>query len=244
MYEFTDITMSFFYSMAKRENAMTLKENIANIKIPEYSEKQECFNAISHALGLLVAFGIMVFGLVKQATNSISLFYFFGLLIFGWSAFMVYLISALYHGVDKNTYQKKVLRVLDHCTIYLLIAGTYTPICFVLMSTNIIGLIMLISEWVSAVIGIILNAFLFDNKVSRVISFILYVAMGWLCLFCGGFLYIPLISFAFILGGGIAYTIGSILYAIGKKNTNLHCIFHIFVLISTIIQAIGVFLLF
>ena len=68
--------------------------------------------------------------------------------------------------------------------------------------------------------------------------------MGWLALYSGGFLYMPSNVFLFILIGGITYTIGSILYALGHKNTNFHCIFHIFVIVSTIIQTIGVMLLF
>ena len=68
--------------------------------------------------------------------------------------------------------------------------------------------------------------------------------MGWLVMFTGGFIYLAAKSFAFILAGGITYTIGSILYALGHKNMNLHCVFHVFVLISTLIQMIGVMLMF
>lgn len=202
------------------------------------------FNAISHALGLLLAIFLMVFAVIKFSDATITLFYLFGILVFAISAFLVYLISAIYHYLDPTSFKKKLFRVIDHCTIYLLIAGTYTPICFVIMSTNVIGLVMLIIQWVGALIGIVLNAFFFKYKWSRIISFILYVAMGWLALYSGGFLYIPTICFAFILGGGITYTIGSLLYALGKKNMNFHSIFHVFVLVSTILQSVGVLLLF
>ena len=112
------------------------------------------------------------------------------------------------------------------------------------MDIHIIGLIMLIIEWVGAIIGIVLKSFFFDKKAARVVAFFLYVIMGWLAVYSGGFLYMPSMSFIFILIGGIIYTIGSVLYAIGHKNTNFHCIFHVFVLVSTIIQTIGVFLLY
>ena len=112
------------------------------------------------------------------------------------------------------------------------------------MGENIIGLVMLLIEWVAALIGIILNAFFFNNKVAQIISLILYLVMGWLVLFCGGFIYMTTFSFAFVLAGGIIYSIGAILYAVGKKNLNLHGVFHIFVLVSTIVQAIGVLSLF
>ena len=223
---------------------MTFKEMISEVQIPRYSHKQEMFNTISHALGILVALFIIGFSLVNVISQRIPLFYFFGLLIFGVSAFMVYLISALYHYFDPTSFKKKFFRILDHCTIYLLIAGTYTPICFVIMDTHVIGLIMVIIQWAGALIGIVLNAFFFKYKWARIISFILYVAMGWLVLYCGGFIYMPMMSFAFVLAGGITYTIGSILYALGHKNTTFHSIFHVFVLVSTILQTVGVMMLF
>ena len=218
--------------------------SIESILIPNYSRKQEFFNSLSHFIGAIIALVILVFGSVKVSEGNISLFYFIGLLIFGISALAVYTISGVYHILDRDNRIKKIFRVIDHCTIYLLIAGTYTPICFVLMDINIVGLIMLIIEWVGAVIGIILKAFLFDKKAAQIIAFLLYIIMGWLALYSGGCLYIPTLSFLFILLGGITYTIGSVLYAIGHKNTNFHCVFHVFVLVSTVLQTIGVFFLF
>ena len=218
--------------------------SLDSIAIPNYSRKQEVFNALSHFLGVVIALVIIVFGVFKLASGSINLFHFFGLLIFGVTALAVYTISGVYHYLNKDNRVKKIFRVIDHCTIYLLIAGTYTPICFVLMDIHIIGLIMLIIEWVGAIIGIVLKSFFFDKKAARVVAFFLYVIMGWLAVYSGGFLYMPSMSFIFILIGGIIYTIGSVLYAIGHKNTNFHCIFHVFVLVSTIIQTIGVFYLF
>ena len=103
---------------------------------------------------------------------------------------------------------------------------------------------MLIIEWSGALIGIILNAFFFKYKAARIVSFVLYVLIGWLAVYSGGFLYMDKMCFIFILIGGITYTIGSILYAIGHKKIMFHSIFHVFVLVSTIIQTIGVFYLF
>lgn len=223
---------------------MAYKDIISEVEIPSYSKKQEIFNTISHALGLPLALIIFLISLFKFINNSLSLVCFIGLIVFVISMIAVYFVSALYHFTAKDKFLKKELRVLDHCTIFLLIAGTYTPICTYLFNVHIIGLIMLIIEWSSALVGIILNAFFFKNKVVQTISLVLYLAMGWLCLFCGGFLYMPALSFGFILGGGIVYSIGAILYAIGHKNLNFHCIFHVFVLISTIIQTIGVLVLF
>ena len=223
---------------------MSVKENISQIEIPHYSKKEELFNSISHLFGLPVAFFIIMFSLNMFLNGKINLFYFIGLLIFGLSATIVYLISSIYHYLNHSSYYKKVFRIIDHCAIYLLIAGTYTPICFVLSKTTFIGVLMLIIEWVGAFIGIVMKAFLFKHKSARIMAFLLYIVMGWLALFCCAFLYMSRISFAFILLGGITYTIGSILYAIGHKNLSFHSVFHVFVLISTIIQTIGVFILF
>ena len=218
--------------------------SLDKVVVPNYSRKQELFNALSHVLGILIALFVFVFALTKLISGAIGAFYFVGLLICSLTTFAVYIISATYHYLSKDNNYKKLFRIIDHCTIYLLIGGTYTPICFALMGEYIIGLIMLIIEWAGAFIGIILKAFFFDKKVARLISFLLYIIMGWLALYSGGFLYMPSNVFLFILIGGITYTIGSILYALGHKNTNFHCIFHVFVLVSTIIQTIGVILLF
>ena len=223
---------------------MSYKENIEEIKIPEYTKGQERFNTISHVIGIPLAFIILFIGLYRLLIRAIDITAFLGLLVFVITIIDVYFVSSLYHGTPATTFNKKLFRVLDHCTIYLLIAGTYTPICVVLMTTNVIGLIMLLVEWGLAIVGILLNAFLFKNKIAQIISLFLYLGMGWLILFCGGFIYMPPLSFAFVLAGGIIYSVGCLLYAIGKKNLNLHGIFHVFVLVSTIVQSVGVLLMF
>ena len=223
---------------------MSYKENIASVEIPKYTKKQEIFNTITHQLGIPVAIVIFVFGLVQFIKGIISPSYFLGLLVFVFTIIDVYFVSSLYHSTPSNCFNKKVFRVLDHCSIYLLIAGTYTPICVVLMTKNVVGLVMLIVEWGLAFIGILLNAFLFKNKIAQIISLFLYLGMGWLVLFCGGFIYMTPLSFGFVLAGGIIYSLGCLIYAIGKKNLNLHGVFHIFVLFSTIVQSIGVLSLF
>ena len=223
---------------------MSYKRNISLVTIPNYSQKQELFNGVSHALGLLLALVVFIISLTKLFNQTLSVQYFCGLLIFVLAISAVYFVSALYHLTPKKTFRKKAFRVLDHCTIYLLIAGTYTPICVVLMKEHVVGLIMLLIEWGCALIGIILNAFFFKSKAVQIISLVLYLAMGWLVLFCGGFIYMTALSFGFVLAGGIIYSIGSILYSVGKKNLNFHSIFHVFVIVSTIVQAIGVLAMF
>ena len=223
---------------------MSYKEKISDVKVPNYTKGQERFNTISHLIGIPLAIIIFIIGLVALASQKFNASYFLGVLIFVITIIDVYFVSSLYHSTPLDSFNKKLFRVLDHCTIYLLIAGTYTPICVVLMSEHVIGLIMLLIEWGLAALGIFLNALFFKSKVVQIISLALYLIMGWLVLFCGGFIYMTPLSFGFVLAGGIIYSIGSILYSVGKKNLWFHCIFHVFVLISTIIQAIGVMSLF
>ena len=95
-----------------------------------------------------------------------------------------------------------------------------------------------------ALIGAVLNIIDFNNKIVKGISMFLYLGLGWLILFSGAFTALPINVFAFVLSGGILYTIGSILYGIGHKNLYFHSVFHVFVLLGSIFQSVGVMLLF
>lgn len=217
---------------------------LKNIPIIDYSKKEDLFNSVSHFFGVLLGITILVISFVFYFQNKIGVELFIGDLVFGLSAIALYFVSGLYHiyNPEKET-TKRVLRIIDHCTIYALIAGTYTPICIYIMSVNPIGLVMLILQWVLAAIGITLNAISLNNKYIKIISMILYLFMGWMVIFFWAHIYISLISFYLILAGGVAYTIGSVLYGFGHKKLIFHSVFHIFVLIGTILQAIGIFYL-
>ena len=232
--------------MLAKEKEMRSKENgLTKINIPSYSFKQEKFNSVSHYLGIPLGIATIVLAIILFSINSLSPFNFVGLLVFGLSIVLLYYMSGSYHSESAtNEKSKKIKRIIDHCTIYVLIAGTYTPICIYISSINIIGIILLVIEWVLAIFGIIINAIDFSNKVFQGISMFLYLALGWLVLFTGSFIYLPSLSFTWILIGGILYTIGSILYGIGHKNLSFHSIFHVFVLLGTITQSVGVLLLY
>ena len=148
---------------------MNYRESIEEIKIPKYTKGQEIFNTVSHILGIPLAFIILFVGLYRLIIREIDITAFLGLLVFVITIIDVYFVSSLYHGTDATTFNKKLFRVLDHCTIYLLIAGTYTPICVILMSEHLVGLVMLLIEWGCAIIGIVLNAFFFKSKVVQII---------------------------------------------------------------------------
>ena len=133
---------------------------------------------------------------------------------------------------------KKVLQVLDHCTIFLLIAGSYTPfaLCTFREYDTAIGWTIFGIIWAMAIIGIILNAI--DLKKYKVFSMICYLGMGWAIIFKASLLPVLLQKNALILliSGGIAYTIGAILYGLGRKHKWMHSIFHLFILLGSILH--------
>lgn len=138
---------------------------------------------------------------------------------------------------------KQVMRVIDHCDIFFTIAGTYTPIMLigVLPINPTMAWSIFIVEWVFAVIGVVLNAI--DLKKYATFSMICYLAMGWCVIISlrDTVLAMTWPGFAYILGGGVAYTIGAVLYLIGKKKPYRHFVFHIFVLLAAIIQFAGIY---
>lgn len=224
---------------------MEKKSILCHIDIPSYSFKQEKFNSISHFLGIPIGLTILITSFILFFSKLLPFIYFIGLDIFGVSTILLYFISGYYHVQNpKDEVAKKILRIIDHCTIYVLIAGTYTPICLYLMSKSYVGVIMLAIQWVLAIVGIVINAIDLTNIYVKTISMILYLVMGWLIIFTGAHLLIPETPFILILTGGLSYTLGSVLYGIGHKKLTFHSVFHIFVLIGTLIQAIGVIYLF
>jgi hemolysin III len=163
-----------------------------------------------------------------------------GIIIFGVSIITLYTISAIYHGLSPKLKAKKVLQVLDHCMIFLLIAGSYTPFAIEVLRTYdpAVGWIIFSVVWILAIIGVVLNSI--DLKKFRVVSMICYMVMGWCIIFkisiLPGLLGMP--GFILLLVGGIIYTIGAILFGIGKKIKWMHSIFHICCVLATTLHFI------
>ena len=158
-------------------------------------------------------------------------------LIYGLSMVLVYTMSSVYHGLRPGT-GKKVLQVLDHCAIYLLIAGTYTPIVLLVLSPCFpwIGWGLFAGQWFLAALAITLTAI--DLRKYRFLSMACYIGMGWgILLFLPQLLSVmPLPGFLLLLSGGIAYTIGAVLFGLGKKQKWMHSVFHIFVILGSLLQ--------
>ena len=165
------------------------------------------------------------------------------MLVYGISMIIMYSMSAIYHFLHTNL-AKKIFRIFDHCSIFFLIAGTYTPYCLItLREVNpFTGWLLFSIVWGCAILGVVGNAINMHHPVIKVLSMIAYIAMGWCVILeintlmsnleTGGFL--------LLLFGGIAYTIGAIFYGFGKKAKYIHSVWHLFVLAGTILQYLSI----
>ena len=159
------------------------------------------------------------------------------------SMLLVYTMSSIYHGLRSGT-AKKVMQVIDHCAIYLLIAGTYTPILITrfLPVYPAIGWGLLIAQWGLAATAVTLTAI--DLKKYKVFSMVCYIFMGWGIIFFlkQAMTVMTPSGFYLLLAGGIAYTVGAVLFGLGKKIPWMHAVFHIFVILGSLLQYLAIVL--
>ena len=210
--------------------------------LPDYTRGEERFNMISHIVGggmgiAATALCVIVAALQRNVYGVVS-----GA-IFGASMVVLYTISSVYHGLRGGT-GKKVLQILDHCTIYFLIAGTYTPFCLCTIREHnpALGWGTFGFVWALAAVGIVLNAI--DLKRFKVVSMVLYLGMGW-CIILTGKLIVSLLGgtgFALLLWGGVAYTVGAVFYGLGHKKRYIHSVFHLFCLVGSGLHVLCVLL--
>ncbi len=219
---------------------MGKRTKLADRELPFYTKGEEIMNMVTHIVGGALGIAILVLCVVfsaKKADAGLVV----GSAIYGASLIILYTMSSVYHGLKPNM-GKKVLQVLDHCTIYFLIAGTYTPIVLGPLRhySPAIGWTLFGIVWGLSVVATVFTAI--DWKKYNVISLVAYIGIGWSIIFVVK----PLISiismagFVWILLGGIAYTIGAILYGVGVKVRYMHSVFHIFVLAGSILQFFGI----
>jgi len=213
-----------------------LKERI----LPPYTRGEEIFNMVTHIVGGGIGVAAVVACVIVAAVRG-NVWGVVGGSIYGASVILLYVMSSLYHGLTAPL-AKKVFQIFDHCTIFVLIAGTYTPILLgnFRASHPADAWIYFGFLWGVAVLGIILNSI--DLKNFKTISFICYLAMGW----CIVFRLPQLLSsyhagfFVLILLGGLAYTLGAVFYAFGHKKKFIHSVFHLFTDIATLLHLVGI----
>lgn len=218
------------------EKAKLRLKKLKEFNLPEYSISEELMNSISHGIGAALAIAAIALLIINSNFEIKSIIC---VTIYSVSLFVLYIISTLYHALLPSK-AKKVFRVLDHCSIFLLIAGTYTPICLLVLN-SIIGWILFFVVWIVAIVGIVFNSI--DIKKFSKFSMICYIAMGWVVIFALK----PLIDsittpqLTLLVSGGIAYTVGAGLYVIGKKQKYIHSVWHLFVLLGSILHFFMIF---
>ena len=212
-----------------KKNLSKIEEKRQKFNLPFYTLSEEIMSAITHGIGALLAILATVLLLIRVPHTLKNILC---VSIYCSTLFILYVISTLYHALKINR-AKAVFRKFDHCSIFLLIAGTYTPVC--LMYVNItISWIILSCVWIVALIGITLNA-VNVNKFSK-ISLACYIIMGWSAIFMAKPVIESLSEYQLyqLLAGGIFYTVGAVLYVVGKKVKYMHSVWHLFVLAGSI----------
>ena len=208
--------------------------------LPDYTCGEEVMNMVTHIVGGGIGVIAMLLCLWRAWGDPMAVV---GSVIYGFTMIALYSVSSVYHGLHANM-GKKVMQVIDHCTIYFLIAGTYTPILLVSFVPvyPLIGWGLLAAQWALAALACTLTAI--DLKKYNAFSMICYIAMGW-----GILLFLPQAmqvlgaeGFYVLLSGGIAYTIGAVLYGIGSKKRWFHSVFHIFVVLGSLLQFLAILL--
>lgn len=213
----------------------SLTQKRERLGLPFYTIGEEIANCITHLLG---AFGGLLGG-VLLLVNATSTTEFVASAIFTFTLVALYLNSAVYHGAKVNKV-KKYLQILDHCTIFLLIAGTYTPYTLITLQGTW-GYSILAAVWTTAIVGITLN--IIDMEKFSKISMVCYLLMGWCIIIASSQLIssLALPGLILLLAGGIAYTIGAVIYGFGKKIRYMHSLWHVFVLAGSVLHFFSIY---
>ena len=212
------------------------RTKLSDRKLPDYTRGEEIMNMVTHIVGGALGIAALTLSVIMAALRG-NVYGVVSSAIYGATLVVLFTVSSVYHGLKPNM-GKKVMQVIDHCTIYFLIAGTYTVI--VLSSIRpvypFLGWGLFGFEWALVALATTLTAI--DLKKYNVFSMICYIGMGWAVIpFWRQALEVLTVpGFLFLLSGGIAYTIGAVLYGIGSKKRWMHSVFHIFVILGAILQ--------
>ncbi len=212
------------------------RTKLTDRQLPNYTKGEEIFNMVSHIVGggfgVLALVACVVYAALKGDAWSVV-----AGAIYGASLIVLYATSSVYHGLT-HPMAKKVLQVIDHCVIYFLIGGTYTPIvlCGIRRVSPGWGWTLFGIVWGLAAMATVFTAI--DLKKYSKLSMICYIGMGWCVVIAAdaAIRSIPLAGLLWLLAGGIAYTVGAVLYGVGKKHRYMHSLFHLFVLLGSVLQ--------
>ncbi len=208
--------------------------------LPDYSRGEELANMITHIVGGVLGLAALVL-CVLRASGGRDACAITASAVYGISLVALYTVSSVYHGMP-CCMAKKVMQVVDHCTIYFLIAGSYTVLllsalraAYPILAWGLFGFV-----WILTVLAISLTAI--DLKKYSVFSMVCYIGIGW-CIIPFWRQMLEVLTaggFTFLLAGGIAYTVGAVLYGLGKTKKWMHSIFHIFVVLGSVLQFFAV----
>ncbi len=201
---------------------------------PMYTKGEEIFNAVSHIVGGAIGLAVWAALIYLAWGNAVRIV---AVSAFGFGIVVLYTMSALYHFLPSGK-GKRVFRIFDHCTIFLLIAGTYTPYCLIPLYGTTMGWTVLAVEWGIAVAGITMNAIAMNNIIIKSISMVFYVVGGWLAVIFLPMLLntVSLTCLLLLIFGGVAYTVGIGFFAFGKKVRYFHSVWHLFTIFGTVLQ--------
>lgn len=222
---------------------MKKRTPLAERALPDYTKGEEICNMVTHIVGGSLGILALVLCPIIGAKHRDAYAIVSGCL-YGFCMLVLYAISSIYHGLSPRLKAKKVLQVLDHCSIFILIAGSYMPFALVTIREHntALGWVLFGFIWALAALGITLNAI--DLKKYDKFSMICYLLMGWCVILRIDLIYklVGPAGFTLLLTGGIAYTVGAVLYGLGKKRRYMHSLFHIFTVIGSLLQFLCIIL--
>ena len=214
---------------------MAKKKEIQEVK-PKYTLGEEIVNAITHGVGAALAIAGLVLLIIKadSAMGVVTGIIYASIMI------VLYVISCIYHSLSFRIKGKKVLRILDHCNIQLMVAGTYTPICLSMLGGTL-GWVMFGIVWTVTIVAVVFNCLNVEKY--KVVSIVCNLLLGWAALL----IIKPLIAacpstgLSLLIWGGVVYSIGAILYGLGHKIRYMHSVFHFFVIGGSLLHYLMIF---
>ncbi len=217
------------------------RQKLSERILPNYTKGEEIFNMVSHIVGGAVGITALTLCVIFSAIHN-NVWGIVSSAIYGASMIILYTMSSIYHGLNPSLTAKKVFQIIDHCSIFVLIAGTYTPftLCSLREQNPALGWTIFGIIWTSAILGITLNSI--DIKAYRKFSAVCYLVMGWCIIVAIKPMYYALGvgGMTFLALGGISYTIGALIYYVFKKKRYSHSIFHLFVLLGSILHMFSI----
>ena len=216
------------------------RTRLADRLLPNYTQGEEIMNTVTHIVGGVLGLVALVMCVAFAALHH-NVYGIVCSTIYGVCMIALYCVSSIYHGLRPGM-GKKVMQVIDHCTIYFLIAGTYTVMALSAIRPAYprLGWGLFFFEWAMAAIAVTLTAI--DLKAYSVLSMVCYIGMGWAIIPFARIVLevLTLPGFLLLLLGGISYTIGAVLYGLGRTRKWMHSVFHIFVVLGSFLQFLSV----